>query len=166
MNYSEMLEHSYSMARNFDECGPQSRLDWLGDQVFDFTTYDSEMSELFARKAIEVCEAINSRTTFDLCAEPETYPWYLVMANMPFFASKLEWGTSVRGAWWGAERPGEQIELHTCGLYINGEQVLDWRFSDDEWKKFVAALIDFAKADLVHNNKFAGSAPCSASDST
>lgn len=56
------------------------------------------MSVLFARKAVEVCAAINDRQTFDYINDPNDYLWYLLMCNMPFFAERLECGISIRGA--------------------------------------------------------------------
>ena len=50
MDYLKLLEHSYSVAVEQDECPPDSRLEWLGEQVFDFTTYDGEMSALLASR--------------------------------------------------------------------------------------------------------------------
>jgi len=63
--YKQMLEHSYRIIPEMMGCPPESRLEYLGDYIFDFTTYDGEMSALFARKAVEVCAAINDRKTFD-----------------------------------------------------------------------------------------------------
>lgn len=132
-----MLEHSYAMTIYSE---PGSRLEFLSDFIFDFTTYDSKMSELFARKALEVCAAINARTTFDYIENPENYRWYLLMVNMPFFAGRLDWGTSIRGAWWDN---GEQT-LESCGLWRGAEQVLSLKMQFAEWLQFIDALIAFA----------------------
>lgn len=70
-DYKELLEHSYRVATESFECAPESRLEYLGDYIFDFTTYDGEMSVLFSRKAVEVCAAINNRLTFDHIAQKE-----------------------------------------------------------------------------------------------
>lgn len=144
MDYKELLAHSYKVAAEASECPPESRLDYLGSDIFNFTTYDGEMSALFARKAIEVCAAINNRLTFDYIKEPNNYRWYLLMCNMPFFSERLEWGTSIRGAWWGA-MPGKQIELQSCGLWLGNEQLHQtMKFSREEWEKFIAAVVEFA----------------------
>jgi hypothetical protein len=144
MDYLKLLEHSYAMAAS-DECPPDSRLEFLGEQVFDFTTYDGEMSATFAGKAIEVCDAINNRTTFDYIKDPENYRWFLLMCNMPFFARRLEWGTSIRGAWWDADK------LESCGLYEGDEQVLLLNFTSEEWAEFARALVCFARDEVRPN---------------
>jgi len=151
MDYKLLLEHSYTMTAETVECRPETRLEYLGDHIFDFTTYDGEMSSQFALKAVEVCAAINDGTTFDYIKDAENYRWFLLMCNMPFFSDKLEWGMSIRGAWWGA-MPGEQIEFQSCGLWMGDEQLTDTlKFSADEWKKFIAAVVDFAEVEMTPN---------------
>ncbi len=149
MNYLELLNHSYEETKALGGCAPESRLEYLGDHIFDFTTYDGEMSALFARKAVEVCDAINARTTFDYIKDPENYRWYLLMCNMPFFASKLEWGTSVRGAWWN-----HTITFQSCGLWQGDEQLADeMKFTGEEWAQFTAAISAFANNALSNSHE-------------
>lgn len=152
MDYNELLEHSYKVASETFDCAPESRLEYLGDHIFDFTTYDGEISALFARKAVEVCAAINNKLTFDYIKEPHDYCWFLLMCNMPFFAERLEWGTSIRGSWWGDTKPGKQIEYQSCGLWIGDEQLHQtMSFSREEWEKFIAAVVEFAAAEMKPN---------------
>lgn len=140
-NYRHALEEGFSFyAQNHEDI---TRLEYLSDFIFAFTTYDTEMGELFARKAIEVCLAITNRTTFDYIKDKEQYQWFLIMVNMPFFKERLNWGTSVRGAFWDAGINSNFI-LDTIGLYLNGEIVEKVFFSEDEWRDFVVALSDFA----------------------
>lgn len=139
LDYARMLVDGFFETR--DACGgsSSSRLTYLSDFVFGFTTYDSEMAELFARKALEVCAAISAGTTFDYIKDPGQYRWFLVMCNMPFFAGRLEWGTSIRGAWWAHGG----TTLSSDGLWSEGEQITDVTFTDSQWKEFIAALIAF-----------------------
>lgn len=116
-----------------------SRLEYLGNFIFDFTTYDGSMSELFASKALEVCSAISGKTTFQYIEDPLNYQWSLLMCNMPFFAKRLEWGTSIRGAWWD----GPKIKLDSCGL-CGYDQVEALELTTAQWHEFIEALIEFA----------------------
>lgn len=135
----EMLEHSFLQMQGFNG-GEISRLEFLADYVFDFTTYDAEMSELFARKALEVCAAISDKRTFDYIKDAENYRWFLLMVNMPFFAGRLEWGSSIRGAWWVRE---DQM-LESCGIWLGSEQALSLSLSNEEWLRFITALLQFS----------------------
>ncbi len=148
MDYLMLLEHSYEIEKGIDGCPPETRIAFLSDSIFEFTTYDGEKSEFFGRKAVEVCAAINDGKTFEFIEDADNYTWFLAMCNMPFFVDKLEWGTSIRGAWWGAH-PGKQIELQSCGLWVGDEQLTDTlKFSAEEWNLFIVAVIEFARVDM------------------
>lgn len=136
MDYLKLLEHSFEMVKD-EDC---SRLKYLADDIFNFTTYDDEISELFATKAIEVCSAISEKKTFEYIENQENYLWYVIMLNMDFFATKTDYGTSIRGVWWSFN-----IEFESCGLYVDGEQYRKkLKFKTEEWKFFISAVIEFA----------------------
>lgn len=140
MNYKELLDHSYKMNPIlFEE--QQSKLEYLSDYIFSFTTYDAGMSELFAQKAVEVCDAITNRSTFDYIADEHNYQWYLLMVNMPFFENKLNWGSSIRGAWWDVN----SFKLESCGLWKGDDQLLELELDANTWEPFIRAVVDFAK---------------------
>lgn len=141
MNYSELLKYSYAVERARSECPPESPLEYLGESIFDFTTYDGKMSELFAAQAIEVCDAISAGATFDYIKNAHNYRWYLLMVNMPFFVPKIEWGGSVRGAWWQHD-----IRFSSCGLWCGDDQISDeLRFTQEAWKGFMEAVSNFSR---------------------
>ena len=152
-DYRRMLEEGYAEVRAFFDSAsaPRSRLEYLGDYIFDFTTYDSDLGELFAGKALEVCAAISDGKTYDYIKDAEQYRWYLVMVNMPFFADKLEWGTSVRGAWWG-EPPHSLIKFDSSGLFLDGKQLHEpMHFTREQWGEFISAVREFAAGDKEPN---------------
>lgn len=139
--YARMLEEGFIETNEFLE-SQQSRLTYLSEYIFDFTTYDGGVAELFATKALEVCAAISDGKTFDYIKDPDNYQWYLLMCNMPFFAERLSWGGSIRGAWWD-----NSITLDSCGLFLDGGQIVDtMEFTRDEWAEFIAAVLAFATA--------------------
>jgi hypothetical protein len=142
-DYLSMLEAGHAEIDAFQAQGRTSRLEYLSDHIFDFTTYETEMAELFATKALEVCAAISNRTTFDYIVDPDGRLWFLLMCNMPFFAGRLNWGTSIRGAWWDTSSPNE-TEFDAGGLWLDGEQVTKpLTLSTDQWREFIAALLVF-----------------------
>lgn len=140
MVYQEFLEHSFETVKALDECAPKTRLAYLSNYIFDFTTYDQEIDELFASKAVEVCGAINDSVTFSYIEQPENYKWFLLMCNMPFFFDRIEWGTSIRGAWWR-----KSIKLDSCGLWIGEEQASEMTFGLHEWERFIDAMTLFSR---------------------
>lgn len=142
-DYLIQLKESYLETKSIDPC-LETPLEYLGNYIFDFTTYDGSISELFAKKALEVCKCISDKTTFEYQKNPENYRWFLLMCNMHFFSSKIEWGTSIRGCWWNCYKEG--ITVETTGLFIDGEQITQAQFNETEWLAFVEAMIEFAKA--------------------
>lgn len=143
-DYVAILEHSHACEKEWSECAPESRLEFLSLAVFDFTTYESGMDALFARKAVEVCKAINERTTFDYIKSEPDYLWFIQLCNMPFFADRITWGTSIRGAFWD----GGTV-LRSCSLWENGEQVMEIEFNREEWVNFVSAVVRFAEPEMI-----------------
>ena len=148
MDYKQLLEHSYVIEQQDTiSYPPKNRLEYLSDHIFDFTTYDSAISCLFAQKAVEVCDAITNRTTFEYIKSTENYRWFLLMCNMPFFADKLDWGTSIRGAWWTEPSIEDDIVIKSCGLHEGDRQLLELELSLEEWNSFIQAVVEFAQPD-------------------
>lgn len=143
-NYAALLENSYARTKEFAECGPDSRLEYLADYIFDFTTYEDEMAILFARRAVEVCHAILIRQTFAYIETTENRMWFLLMCNMPFFAERIEWGTSIRGAFWA-----QPIIYSSYGLWDGDVQLHDeYAYDVTSWGEFIQAVIDFAGPEM------------------
>lgn len=97
--FTKKLDENYKFQKEFNDQSI-NKLEYLGNTIFDFTTYDSAIDALLAEKMLPVLKSIVDRTTFEYqeCSE-EQYLNYLLMVNMPFLVDKLEWGTSIRGAW-------------------------------------------------------------------
>lgn len=145
MNYLERLEKEY--AYDVEANNQESKLDYLSSDIFGFTTYDEEIGAFLARKALEICAAISNGTTFDYIKDAENYKWYIVILNTKFFSDKLDWGTSIRGAWWNLYND-ETFKI-TSG-YLAGEHGLI-EFNKDQWPEFVKAMIEFAGLkDEIH----------------
>lgn len=156
MNYKELLENSHKqMNERLERDEPTSRLEFLSNHVFDFTTYDSGVSEMFAKHAVEVVDAITKKKTFDYFKDDEErYKWYLVMVNMPFFERRLSWGSSIRGAWWD----DPQRFIDSCGLYEGENQLGKLNFAErnyklpldqpTEFEQFMKAVVEFAKPEM------------------
>lgn len=144
--FRRALEEGYTTLRDLNPQGtPENRAAFLSEYIFDFTTYDDEKSEEFGNQALNVCQAINERRTFEYIKDPENYHWFLVMINTPFFARRINWGTSVRGAWWDISPPNE-TKLETSALWLDGAQLTaPLVFSREQWQDFIEAMLEFAR---------------------
>lgn len=110
----------------------QARIATLGD-ILGIVTYDYEQAARLVKIAIETIDAITERTTFKYIEKVDAqYENYLTAVNLAFFKGKLEWGTSIRGAWWDGDN------LRDGCIIENG-------VSREEWEKFMRALVVFAK---------------------
>lgn len=127
-NFKSELDKLYTFCKEEMECPPETKMEFLGAHIFDFTTYDGEIDVLFAERMIEVLESILKRTTFDYQKESEEkYINYLLMVNMPFLKGKLDWGGSIRGAWFDyGEFTIDEIIIgkHELSQFI--EQLIEW----------------------------------------
>ncbi len=140
MDYLELLKESYEEEKEMDnDLGPY---EYLSDHVFGFTTCDGEAANRMGEVALSVCLAITDGTTFDYIENKVNYANYLNCVNLVFFMGKLEWGTSIRGAWWDLHG-NKEFELNSFGLHKDGEQVLNIKFNEKEWGLFVYAMRDF-----------------------
>ena len=131
-NFIEILEKEYQEENEYNEC-LGSRLDFIGETIFNFTMYDGDASERFALKMIEVIECIINRTTFEY--QKENYDNYLTMVNMPFLVNKLDWGGSIRGAWLDYSKEYTvsydiKIEKEEIELFLT--QLIKWYYENEK----------------------------------
>jgi hypothetical protein len=140
-DYIDMLTEGHSQIDN-----GASHLEYISEHIFGFVTYDSAISEELAIRAIDVCKAISDKKTFDYIADTNNYRWFILMCNMPFFFNRLQWGSSIRGAWWDVHAHNDKIAviLETCGLFLDGKQITELTFDEKQWLDFISALIMFA----------------------
>lgn len=62
-------------------------------------TYDDHIGYLLLGKFFTTIEHIINRTTFDYIKDEANYLDYITMVNLPRIAKHIEWGGSIRGAW-------------------------------------------------------------------
>jgi hypothetical protein len=96
-------------------------------------------------QTLEVCEVIlNGKTVAYINESDANYKNYITIVNMPFLRGKLEWGTSIRGAWFDESRsdyfyPHEKAgELKTYN-FCNG----NLEVPRTEIKQFIQELIEW-----------------------
>ena len=100
--YKKIIDDRYEELKrrsDTDYAGPKGKLKFLSVYIFGFATYDDNMDVMFTNNMIEVLRAILGKTTFEYIKEEDKYLNYLTMVNMPFLKDRLDWGVSIRGAW-------------------------------------------------------------------
>ena len=96
MNITDLLEKNYQSSAEHHQ---QTRKAWLAESVFGTCSYDDDMAEWFADIIIAAASIISKEAVLMVDDEDE-YRNYLIAVNLPFFDTRLNWGTSIRGAWW------------------------------------------------------------------
>ena len=81
-------------------CDPEAtKYEWAAGHVFNLTTYDGYLDELFTKKIIEVCKIILERKNFDYIKDENNYLNYILVCQLLNNFNWIDWGTSLRGAW-------------------------------------------------------------------
>ena len=132
MIFKKLLDDSYQAYRQYDD---GTKLEFLSS-LFDLETYEGTYSEKLAKKMLRVCLAITKKENYQLIGrDPELFYTFV---NMPFVASKIEWGVSIRGCWWSSE-----IVIDSTYLGSDGKQLLNIRMTSEEFGRFVQGMVDF-----------------------
>lgn len=70
---------------------------FLSSAIVGITTYNDDLSAEFGKMILDTLIQIKNRTTFEYIKDENNYKNYILSCN--FIESWLNWGTSIRGAW-------------------------------------------------------------------
>lgn len=87
---------------------------WLCDDAFGICTYDTNLSVKWGKLIFEVMTAIRDHTTFDYIKDEENYEKYIAVCNLFNTHLLIDWGTSVRGAWFAFNKDNRDFCLVEC----------------------------------------------------
>lgn len=77
----------------------EDKYSWAASEVFDLVTYDSRLDERFVKDILEVLKVIQKRQTFDYIRDGANYVKYILVCQLLRDFQWIDWGTSIRGAW-------------------------------------------------------------------
>lgn len=71
---------------------------------------------------------MSENINFEYIKNKEQYLNYLTMVNMPFLTDKLDWGGSIRGAWFDnwKEYEIDGIKINKQELEVFISQLIEW----------------------------------------
>ncbi|WCL51504.1 hypothetical protein [Leptospira sp. GIMC2001] len=101
MDFKQLIE------KQFEEQGLE-KYEFLSS-IFEITTYDDELEKLLVDEVCEVIEVLLEQRNFEYIKDPDNYLKFIRALNSFFLRDKIQWGTSIRGAWIEAE--GCQIDF-------------------------------------------------------
>lgn len=99
MTALEIYKARFEEERTWCRSEPVSKYEWAACRVFDLVTYDSSLDEMFVKDIIEVCKAILEERTYEYIRDPDNYIKYILVCQILDKFHWIEWGTSIRGAW-------------------------------------------------------------------
>lgn len=121
----------------------RTKYEWAAREVFDLTTYDGSMDELFVKKIIEVFKVIVNRDNFDYIKDEANYITYLTVCQLLVKYDWIDWGTSIRGAWINESSFDSEYRIPILRDNLEKYGCSEVRFC----KAHVMALIDFIEED-------------------
>lgn len=104
------------------------KLMFLAEILFGIETDDSALSVMLGKDILEVINIIKKGLTFDYIKSEDNYKRYIIIANILNKLDWIEWGTSIRGAWF--DEYGEYN-------FVNGEICYVDSISFDELDDFI-----------------------------
>lgn len=128
--------------------------------IFDLITYDSAMDLNLVGRMVEVCRAIVNRKTYEFQMTEEGYKDFITIVQFKWFSRKLNWGVSIRNAWFDNDYSGDGVRpvmLHDGCLFMTGseKQFIDpvMYTTKEEIEEFVKALIWFYDTEVKDKDK-------------
>lgn len=93
------------------------KLMFLAEILFGIETDDSALSVMLGKDILEVINIIKKGLTFDYIKSEDNYKRYIIIANILNKLDWIEWGTSIRGAWF--DEYGEYNFVNGAICYVD-----------------------------------------------
>ena len=97
MTALENYKRDYEIYTSF--MSGESKYDWAATNIFDLTTYDGDLDERFVKDILEVCKVILEKRNFEYIKDEQNYLKYIIVCQLLVNKRWINWGTSIRGAW-------------------------------------------------------------------
>jgi len=138
-NYKKMIQTAYE-AVNDSRRGGIDKMEYLGSYVFDLNTGDfgeGSALEYLTKIIIEASDAILNLKTFEYIKDENNYLKYHTAVNLPFLSEIIEYGRSIRGAWF--DNHYDEVSMD-CGRII---------VKEGEIKEFIKDMFEWIKENRV-----------------
>ena len=95
----ETYRKCYEEAQTFSEC-IESKHEWIATNVFGLATYDAGLDKIFVDVIFNICKVILEQDTYEFIeSSDDNYIVYILVCQLLDRMKWIEWGTSIRGAW-------------------------------------------------------------------
>lgn len=116
-----------------------SKYEWASRNIFDLITYDEHIDEVLVKYCLIVLDTILYRTTYEFIKSEDNYIVYIVVCQLLNEFGWIDWGTSIRGAWfndssicirpilkeynWFEYEDGKPVNKSISPVYFNSDNV-------------------------------------------
>lgn len=137
-NYEEQCTH-------FED--RYTKYEWAASDIFDLVTYDGGLDEMFVKDILEVCKVILERSTYEYIGNHECYVKYILVCQLLNTFKWIDWGTSIRGAWFSTTfmMPLESEQFKPRNIL---EEYKWWSFEDGHKIDHVIDAVPFTIDNL------------------
>jgi len=104
---------------------------------FKLNSQERRFTVLISKKCLEVCEVILYGESFEYMKNEENSLWFYTVINMTFMENLLNWGTSIRVAWFEIDEKEYCFTHFTLNLDI------------ESWGDFIKATREFTRMSLT-----------------
>lgn len=111
---------------------------WLCDSVFNIDTYDTNLSVKWGKLIFDVMRAIQGHKTYDYIKDEANYETYVAVCNLFNLNQLIDWGSSIRGAWFSFNKDTRDFCLVECceiGKLVDGEWVTVQKEGHVNWSE-------------------------------
>ncbi|EGT5015215.1 hypothetical protein CDIF29631_04015 (plasmid) [Clostridioides difficile] len=112
-------------------------------KLFGIITYDERLDIEFGKSIIEVMKSIQSRNNFDYIKNKKKYRQYILIANLLASNGWVEWGSSIRGAWFDAFGDARFPEGERYSIYEA------FPIDDNDRSKNIDILLEYLQSNEI-----------------
>lgn len=121
----------------------QSKYEWAASEVFGLTTYDGDLDETFVKAILEVCKVIHNGSNFEYIKNEQNYIKYILVCQLLDKFHWIEWGTSIRGAWFDGWYPN--TKFHPI---IEEDEWTAYNDDEEEWETRILNMVEFTNDNI------------------
>lgn len=123
------------------ESNGDDKYSWAAFYVFDLVTYDSGLDERFVKDILEVLKVIQKGITFEYIGDQSNYVKYILVCQLLHKFRWIDWGTSIRGAWFALDDERRDI--------VNQQEWSEWNPDTRTLVNHVIEAIPFTEKNIA-----------------
>lgn len=135
----KLYAKAYESYKEGVECC-DNKYEWAASEVFGLATYDGALDKLFVERICDVCKYIAAGKTYEFIdMSDENYTTYILVCQLLYKKNWIEWGSSIRGAFFYCSCSPNPIVNYVCFGPGDKDMSIKVPFSTEN----IIALVEF-----------------------